>query len=139
MPACAESPGAKPTVTDASRGVGQGKEGVVVQYMNYFLFSCTEGRDKAVMFKQCDYNALACDWSVVGRLVLDWLVVSDDRTYLLHVCFRYIDVGVHSLKVLLRPVRLFTVSLEPPFTLRGEQSHSSFRCHLYSMAYSSLI
>lgn len=42
--------------------------------------------------------------------------------HLLNVCFGDIDVGVHLLKVLLCPVRLFAVTFKSPFTLKAGAS-----------------
>lgn len=44
-----------------------------------------------------------------------------DEKYLFHVRFRHVDVSVHPLKVLLRPVGLLAVPLEPPLRLRRGQ------------------
>lgn len=53
----------------------------------------------------------------------------EDEKYLLHVSFRHINVSIHLLKVLLCPVGLLAVPLEPPLTLqkrRGKpRSHMS--------------
>lgn len=50
-----------------------------------------------------------------------------DEKYLFHVSFRHVNVSVHPLKVLLRPVGLLAVPLEPPLTLRRGQGKKKLR------------
>lgn len=51
------------------------------------------------------------------------------KSYLFHVSFRHVNVSVHPLKVLLRPVGLLAVPLEPPLTLRRGQGKKTSVTH----------
>jgi hypothetical protein len=59
-----------------------------------------------------------------GRAVGDSLSreVRQASPHLFNVCLCHIDVSVHLLKVLLRPVGLFAVPLKPPLTLQMENT-----------------